>query len=184
MVYRRGKDARARRRLFPQLTMGSRKPAEGKSKPLEGKSKPAEGKSKPGGRKIQVGFFRESNLFKAQRPIRVKKSKILLRAAGRPDIRPPPARDIIFSFSQARRQENVRKSSASSARRPCDFARRPRSTFFAGGRRGNRGKSRPAAEAAIPRGSRRVEPRSPPRAPDRVRSPCDRNATWRGPAPA
>ena len=66
----------------------------------------------------------------------------------------------------------------------CDFARRPRSTFFAGGRRGNRGKSRPAAEAAIPRGSRRVEPRSPPRAPDRVRSPCDRNATWRGPAPA
>jgi len=111
-------------------------------------------------------------------------SKILLRAAGRPNIRPPPARDIIFSFSQARRQENVRKSSASSARRPCDFARRPRSTFFAGGRRGNRGKSRPAAEAAIPRGSRRVEPRSPPRAPDRVRSPCDRNATWRGPAPA
>jgi len=52
--------------------MGSRKPAEGKSKPPEGKSKPAEGKSKPGGRKIQVGFFRESNLFKAQRPIRVK----------------------------------------------------------------------------------------------------------------
>ena len=119
------------------------------------------------GRKIQVGSFRKSNL-----------SRVNVRSASKI----LAARDRQTGHSAAAcAPENLRP-------RPrgilCDFARRPRSTFFDGGRRGNRGKSRPAAEAAIPRSSRRAAPRSPPRAPDRARSPCGRGATWRGPAPA